>query len=86
MISYCGMKTKDCKTITIFIIRIQKWKNASPGISLHLRPRLGELETVGLLRYFSVKRDNEQYQVIRIETVGDKEEFKHFASPNSSEN
>ena len=41
---------------------------------------ISELETVGLLIYFNVKRDNEQYQVIRIETVGDKEEFSRSIS------
>lgn len=46
------------------------------GFLCHLRPRLDfRAGDCYLLQASSVKRDNEQYQVIRIETVGDKEEF-----------
>lgn len=33
-VSYCDLKIKDCKLITILIIRIQAWKMASSGIPL----------------------------------------------------
>ena len=74
-ISYCGIKTKGCKLITILIIRIQAWKNGFFwdffAFFVGLNLRAGKCwHSI----HINAKEDNEQYQVIRTETAGDIEE------------